>query len=211
MRNYRKVLLDPTDCVLLIIDHQPQMYFGIEGERSVILNAVKGLAKTASVFQVPTILTTVTAETFAGPLYKEITSVFPDITSFDRSTLNAWEDVRVKRAVVDTTRKKLIIAGLWTEVCVTFPALSAKSDGYDVYVVVDACGGSSEEAHKASLKRMTQHGIVPITWQSLLLEFQRDWADKTTYAKVNSIIDECGGVYGIGLSYAKYMKPSDSN
>ncbi|MDR0696148.1 MAG: hydrolase [Christensenellaceae bacterium] len=211
MRNYRKVLLDPADCTLLIVDHQPQMYFGVEGsQRSTILNAIKGLAKTASSFQVPTILTTVTAESFAGPLSKDVLSVFPGTRPIDRTTLNAWEDACVKRAVADTGRKKIIIAGLWTEVCVAFPALAAQAEGYEVYVVVDACGGASDDAHKAALQRMIQHGITPITWQSLLLEFQRDWADKTTYDKVNAIIDECGGVYGVGLAYAKFMKPMTS-
>ncbi|MDR2266817.1 MAG: hydrolase [Christensenellaceae bacterium] len=211
MRNYQKVLLDPGECVMLIVDHQPQMYFGVEGmARSTVMNAVKGLVKTASVFRVPVIVTTVTANSFAGPAYKEILTTLPDARPIDRTTLNAWEDVRVKRAVADTSKKKLIIAGLWTEVCVTFPALSAMQDNYEVYVVVDACAGASDDAHKAALRRMIQRGVVPITWQSLMLEFQRDWADKSTYAQVNAIINECGGVYGLGIDYAKFMKPATS-
>ncbi|MDR3292653.1 MAG: hydrolase [Clostridiales bacterium] len=209
MRGYQQVLLDPAECVLLVVDHQPQMYFGIEGKkRACVLNAVKGLTKTAAIFQVPVVMTTVTAVDFGGPMVKGVLDVFAGHHPIDRTTLNAWEDTRVKKAVNDTKRKKLLIAGLWTEVCATLPALSAMQDGFEVYVVVDACGGSSYEAHDAAVLRMTQNGVTPVTWQSVLLEFQRDWADKATYAAVNALITECGGAYGLGLEYAKVMKKS---
>jgi nicotinamidase-related amidase len=167
------------------------------------MNAVKGLTKAASIFQVPVVMTTVTAETFAGEMYSGVTDVFAGHQPIDRTTLNAWEDFRVKKAVSDTKRKKIILAGLWTEVCVVFPALSAMQDGYEVFFVTDACGGSSKEAHESAVQRLIQKGAVPVTWQSVLLEFQRDWNDKTTYAPVTALIEECGGVYGAGLQYAQ--------
>ncbi|MDR3263398.1 MAG: hydrolase [Clostridiales bacterium] len=211
MRNYKQALLDPTDCVLLVVDHQPQMYFGVEEKsRSCIMNAVKGLTRAASIFQVPTVMSTVTANTFAGPMYEEILNVFAGHHPIDRTAINAWEDVRVKKAVADTKRKKLIIAGLWTEVCVALPALSAIQDGYEVYIVTDACGGASKEAHDQAIARMLQKGATPLTWQAVLLEFQRDWADKTTYAAVTALLEECGGAYGLGLLYAKFIAPSKS-
>ncbi|MDR2091432.1 MAG: hydrolase [Clostridiales bacterium] len=204
MKNYKDVLLDPADCVVLIVDHQPQMYFGVEeNSRAKILNAVKGLAKTAAIFKVPAVLTTVTRDTFAGAMVKAVADVFPGHTPIDRTTLNAWEDARVKKAVADTGRKKIIIAGLWTEVCAAFPALSAMSDGFEAYFAVDACGGSSKEAHDAAVSRMTASGATPVTWQSVLLEFQRDWGDKTTYQPVQALIKECGGAYGLGIEYAE--------
>ncbi|MDR3216427.1 MAG: hydrolase [Clostridiaceae bacterium] len=212
MRNYKKVLLDPEDCVLMLVDHQAQMYFGIEAKtRGAVMNAAQGLARTAAIFKVPVVMTTVTASTFAGPMYEEILNVFPGHTPIDRTTLNAWEDVRVKKAVASTGRKNIIIAGLWTEVCVTFPALSALSDGYDVFVVSDACAGSSKEAHDMAMQRIIQAGATPITWQALLLEFQRDWANKETYSPVTALIEECGGAYGLGLKYVQQMMPSRAN
>ncbi|MDR2046596.1 MAG: hydrolase [Clostridiales bacterium] len=204
MRNYKNVLLDPADCVLLVIDHQPQMYFGAEGKlRAQIMNAVKGLTKAAAIFQIPVVMTTVTANTFAGVMYDGVTNVFPGHQPIDRTSLNAWEDPRVRKAVADTKRKKIILAGMWTEVCVAFPALSAMEDGYDVYFVADACAGSSKEAHDTAVLRMVQKGASPLTWQAALLEFQRDWGDKITYAPVTALIKECGGVYGQGLAYAE--------
>jgi nicotinamidase-related amidase len=180
------------------------MYFGVEGKsRSCIMNAVKCLARTSAIFQVPVIMTTVTADSFAGKMYDAVLDVFKGHEPIDRTNLNAWEDTRVKRAVENTKRKKIIIAGLWTEVCVTLPALSAISDGYEVYFVSDACGGASKEAHDTAVMRLVQKGAVPVTALSLLLEFQRDWADKATYDPVTALIKECGGTYGIGLTYAE--------
>jgi nicotinamidase-related amidase len=212
MRNYQKSLLDPTQIAILLIDHEPQMFFGIESTcRNSVLNAVTGLAKTAQVFQVPIILSTVEANTFSGPLINKVQNVYPDITPIDRTTLNAWEDANFQTALKQTKRKKLVIAGLWTEVCVAFPTLSALEDGYEVYIVTDASAGSSKEAHQTAILRMIQAGAKPVTWQSVLLELQRDWANKETYQAVMDIIAEHGGAYGLGVEYANAMIPKSAD
>lgn len=208
MRGYQNVLLDPAEVVICLIDHEPQMFFGVESAaREKVLNAVTGLAKTAQVFGIPIVLTTVEANTFSGPLVSKVQQVYPDITPIDRTTLNAWEDANFKKAVEATGRKKLILAGLWTEVCVALPAISAMSDGYTVYAVADASAGSSKEAHIMAMQRMIQAGAVPLTWQATLLELQRDWANKDTYQKVMNVITEHGGAYGLGVEYANAMIP----
>lgn len=208
MRSYQNSLLDPTQVAVLIIDHEPQMYFGVEGAcRNSILNAVTGLAKTASVFQIPVVLSTVEANTFSGPMVKKVQSVYPEVTPIDRTTLNSWEDQNFVSAVKQTKKKKLLIAGLWTEVCVALPALAAMEDGYEIYVVADACAGSSKQAHKMAMQRMIQAGAKPVTWQAALLEMQRDWANKDTYQAVMTVIKEHGGAYGLGVEYTDAMLP----
>lgn len=208
MRAYQNVLLDPSQAVICLIDHEPQMFFAVESsQRSGVMNAVTGLAKTAKIFGIPLILTTVEAFTFSGPLFAKVQSVFPDVVPIDRTTLNAWEDKKVKSAIEKTGRKKLLLAGLWTEVCVTLPALSATEDGYDVCVVADASAGSSREAHNMALQRMINAGVTPLTWQAAMLEMQRDWADKATYQQVLDVVTEHGGVYGIGVDYVNTMVP----
>jgi nicotinamidase-related amidase len=206
MRSYQKCLLDPGQCAVLIIDHEPQMYFGIESApRQTILNNVTGLAKAAQVFGVPCILTTVTAAAFSGPMVKKVQDVYPQTVPIDRSMINCWEDANLKTAVEGTGKKKLILAGLWTEACITFPALSMKHDGYDVYVITDACGGATKDAHDMAVTRMVQAGVVPMTWQQTMLEFQRDWNNKDTYDAVMAIVQEHGGAYGLGVEYAGAM------
>jgi nicotinamidase-related amidase len=156
-------LLTPQNSTLLLVDHQPQMAFGVQShDRGLILNNVVGLAKAAKVFKVPTILTTVAAETFSGPLFPEIQAVFPEQKPIDRTTMNAWEDERVRNVVRQTERPKLIIAGLWTEVCVVLPTIDAREAGYEVYVVADASGGTSQEAHELAMARMIQAGAIPV-------------------------------------------------
>ncbi|MDR2201366.1 MAG: hydrolase [Clostridiales bacterium] len=199
-------LLSPADAAVVIIDHQPQMYFGVEsGPRDAVMNGVLGLAKTAQVFGVPCILTTVVADTFSGPIISKLQSVYPDTVPLDRTAINAWQDARLKAAVQKTMRKKILLAGLWTEACVTFPALAMKNDGYDVYVVTDACAGATKAAHYAAIQRMIQAGVVPVTWQQVLLEFQRDWANDATYPAVMSVIKEHGSAYGLGVEYTEAM------
>jgi len=211
MRAYQKSLLDPSQVVIALIDHEPQMYFGVEGDcRNAILNAATGLAKTAQAFNIPIILSTVEANTFSGPLVNKVQSVYPDIMPIDRTTLNAWEDKNFKAAVQATKRKKLLLAGLWTEVCVTLPALSAMEDGYEIYAVADASAGSSKQAHQMAMQRMIQAGAKPVTWQAALLEMQRDWANKDTYQVVTDIIREHGGAYGLGLEYAGTFIPQNN-
>ncbi|MFV0393230.1 MAG: hydrolase [Coprobacillaceae bacterium] len=211
MREYKNVLLDPSEVAICLIDHEPQMFFGVESTcRANVLNAVTALTKSAQAFQIPIVLSTVEAKTFSGPLVSMVQNVYPDYTPIDRTTLNAWEDTNFKQAVVNTGKKKLIIAGLWTEVCVAFPTLSALSDGYEVYIVTDASAGSSKESHQMAIQRMIQAGAKPLTWQATLLEFQRDWANKETYQQVMAIIQEHGGAYGLGVEYVNAMIPKPS-
>lgn len=205
MRNYSNSLLDPDESVILIIDEQPAMFFAAEGKRESVMNNVVGLAKTARSFNVPCILSTVESKKFSGELYSKIKSLYPKVTPIDRTSINAWEDNNFKRAVSETGKKKLIIAGLWTEACVTFPALSALEEGYQVYIVTDACAGVSKEAHDMAIIRMAQAGAVPVTWMQVLLEFQKDWSNQETYTKVMSIAKENGGVYGLMVEYAESM------
>ncbi|MDR1927237.1 MAG: hydrolase [Oscillospiraceae bacterium] len=206
MRNYQQALLDPAQCAIVIIDHQPQMYFGVESHhRSCVLNHVTALAKAAQSFQVPCILTTVEAQSFSGFLAQKLQSVYPQAVPIDRTCINAWEDQNLKKAVMGTGRKKLILAGLWTEACVTFPALCMKHDGFEVFAVADACGGASKEAHDMAMQRMIQAGVVPVTWQQVMLEFQRDWNNQDSYSAVMEIIKEFSGAYGLGVEYAESM------
>ncbi|SMG18728.1 hydrolase [Paenibacillus aquistagni] len=206
MHDYSSCLLDPEQSAVLIIDEEPMMFFGVESKtRASIMNNVVGLAKTAEAFSVPCILSTIEANTFSGLLYPKLQAVYPHVSPVDRTTINAWEDVNVKRAVQATGRTKLLIAGLWTEACVLFPALCAKADGYDVYVVTDASGGATKEAHDMAVLRMAQAGVKPVTWLQVLLEYQRDWSHKETYASVVNIIKDHGGAYGQCMDYAESM------
>ncbi|HEV7738072.1 MAG TPA: hydrolase [Chlamydiales bacterium] len=199
-------LLSPTNCALALIDHQPQMFFGVQStDRETIVNNVVGLAKAAKIFHVPTILTTVAAKEFSGPLIPQIQAVFPEQVPINRSTMNSWEDKHFVAAVEKTKRKKIVMAALWTEVCLAFPALSAVQAGYEVYAVIDASGASTLEAHKMAIKRMTQAGVIPVTWLQVVCELQRDWARKETYAAVTNLIKEHAGAYGLGITYAESM------
>lgn len=200
----RRMLLTPQDSALLLIDHQPQMAFGVQShDRTLLHNNAVALAKAAKVFNVPTVLTTVAADTFSGPLWPDLQAVFPEITPIDRTTMNSWEDENFRKAVYQTGRKKLVIAALWTEVCLTFPALDAVAEGFDVYAVADASGGTSLEAHNMAMQRMIQAGVKPVTWMQVMLEWQRDWARVETYDAVTGIAKQHGGAYGIGIHYAK--------
>lgn len=199
-------LLTPANCAVILIDHQPQMFFGVESaNRETILNNVVGLAKAAKIFKVPTILTTVAAKTFSGPLVPQLQAVFPDQVPIDRTSMNSWEDKNLVAAVKKTKRKKLVIAALWTEVCLAFPAISAIQAGYDVYAVVDASGATTLEAHNMAIQRMIQCGVVPVTWIQILCELQRDWARQETYAPVMKLAKEHAGAYGVGIFYAESM------
>jgi nicotinamidase-related amidase len=212
MRKYSECLLDPSQVVLAIIDHQPMMYFGIEGiSRGSVENNATALAKAAKLFKVPCILTTVEAATFSGPLAEKIQSVYPQLMPIDRTVINAWEDENFKKAVVGTGKKTILLAGLWTEVCVAFPALSMMQDGYKVYVVADACAGVKREVHNTAMDRMTQAGAVPVTSQQVMLEWQRDWNDKTTYNGLMAIIKEHGAAYGLGAEYVDSMVANSIN
>ncbi|MDQ0877630.1 nicotinamidase-related amidase [Paenibacillus sp. V4I3] len=199
-------LLTPTNHTLLMIDHQPQMAFGTSSINiQELRNNVTGLAKAAKAFNVPTVLTTVAAKSFSGPIFPEIQAVFPDQEPIDRTTMDAWEDQRVVDKVNSYGNKKLVVSGLWTEVCDLSAVLSAIDQGYEVYIVTDTSGGVSKEAHDMAIQRMIQAGATPITWEQYLLELQRDWARSETYKATTDIAKEHGGAYGLGIIYSQEM------
>jgi len=199
-------LLTPDNCCVIFIDHQPAMTFGVGNiDKQLLINNVVGLAKAAKIFKVPTILTAVESKSFSGPIWPQLTSVFPGIKPIERSSMNSWEDAALVAAVRATGRKKLIIAALWTEVCLCFPALCALKDGFEVYAVEDASGGVSQVAHDAAISRIVQAGGVRMTWIQIMLEWQRDWARRATYDPVMQTVLEHGGVYGQAVEYAYVM------
>lgn len=199
-------LLTPQNSMLLLIDHQPQMAFASHSiDVQLLINNVTGLAKSAKIFDVPVVLTTVAAKSFSGPLFATVQEVYPDYDPIDRTTMNAWEDPKLVQAVNQADRKKLIIAALWTEVCLATAAISALDDGYEVYIVTDASAGVTLEAHEMAIQRMIQAGAVPVTWLQVLLEWQRDWARQETYNAVMTVAKEHAGGYGLGINYAKSM------
>ena len=199
-------LLTPQNSSLLLIDHQPQMIFGVRShDRQALRNNVEALAKAAKTFKVPTVLTTVAAESFSGPLIPEIKNVFPENKIYDRTSMNTWDDAGVVKDLADTGRKKLVMAALWTEVCLNMAALDAMADGYEVYIVTDASGGTSNEAHDMAVERLVQAGAIPVTWQQVMLEWQRDWARQETYEAVTGIAKQHSGAYGVGIEYAYSM------
>lgn len=199
-------LLDKNNSALIFIDHQPQMAFGVANiDRQQLKNNVVGLAKAGKIFNVPTLFTSVETESFSGYIWPELLAVHPEITPIERTSMNSWEDAAFVKAVEATGRKKLVISALWTEVCLTFPALMALEAGYEVYVVTDTSGGTSVDAHERSIDRMVQAGAIPVTWQQVLLEYQRDWARKETYDAVMELVREHSGAYGMGVDYAYTM------
>ncbi|HEJ6934670.1 hydrolase [Serratia marcescens] len=199
-------MLDKDNSALIFIDHQPQMAFGVANiDRQQLKNNVVGLAKAGKIFNVPTLFTSVETESFSGYIWPELLAVHPEITPIERTSMNSWEDAAFVKAVEATGRKKLVISALWTEVCLTFPALMALEAGYEVYVVTDTSGGTSVDAHERSIDRMVQAGAVPVTWQQVLLEYQRDWARKDTYDAVMALVREHSGAYGMGVDYAYTM------
>jgi nicotinamidase-related amidase len=196
-----EALLTPENSVLLLIDHQAFQFANLHShEPTLVVNNVAGLAKTAKVFNVPTILTTVLEER-GGLLIKEVQDVFPEQKPINRSFINAWEDKRVVEAVQKTGRKKLVIASLWTEVCLAMPALQAQGEGYEVYAVTDASGGVSIEAHDMAIRRMVQAGITPMNWLAVLCEWQRDWARTEKLGALAEVLVQHGGGSGIAFSW----------
>ena len=203
MSKYLEVLT-PQNCQLIFIDQQPQMAFGVQSiDRQTLKNNVVALAKAAKVFRVPTTITTVETEGFSGNTYPELLAVFPEHKILERSSMNSWDDQNVRDALAANKRQKVVVAGLWTEVCNTTFALSAMlGGGYEIYMVADASGATSVDAQKYAMDRMVQAGVVPMTWQQVMLEWQRDWARKETYDAVMSIVKEHSGAYGMGVDYA---------
>lgn len=199
-------LLNPQNSAVIFIDHQPQMAFGVANiDRQQLKNNTVGLAKAAKIFNVPTIYTSVETESFSGYIWPELLAVHPESKPIKRTSMNSWEDPKFVEAVKATGRKKLVMAALWTEVCLNFPTLMAIEAGYEVYIVTDASGGTSVDAHERSIDRMVQAGAIPVTWQQVLLEYQRDWSRKETYDAVMGLVQEHSGAYGMGVDYAYTM------
>ena len=200
-------VLTPANCQIIFIDHQPQMAFGVQSiDRQVLKNNTVALAKAAKVFNIPAIITTVETESFSGNTYPELLDVFPGQDILERTSMNSWDDQKVRDALKANGKKNVVVAGLWTEVCNNSFALCAMLEGdYEIYMVADASGGTSKEAHDFAMQRMIQAGVIPVTWQQVMLEWQRDWARKETYTAVMDIVREHSGAYGMGVDYAYTM------
>lgn len=201
-----RAVLTPENHTLLMIDFQSQMAFGTHSIDGVTLRNNSALvARAAAGFGVATILTTVAEKTFSGPMFDEIMDAFPGQEMIDRTTMNCWEDRNVTDAVNRLDRERVVFSGLWTSVCIVGPVLSALEQGFDVYVIADACGDVSAEAHERAVERMVQAGAQPMTSLQYLLELQRDWGRAETYDLTTGIAKKWGGAYGLGIIYAKSM------
>src|SRR6266852_2741357 len=201
-----KGLLTQDNCVVALIDHQPQMLFGTSyPDRQSIINNTVAFAKATRVFDVPVVLTTVETYSFSGNLWPQIQAVFPRQTPVERSSMNAWDDQNFVAAIKATGRKKLVLAGLWTETCIALPTIQAIHDGYEIHVVEDCCGDVSQLSHENAMKRVIQAGAKPVTELMVILEWQRDWAAKDTYDAVMDIVKTHCGAYGVGVEYAYTM------
>jgi nicotinamidase-related amidase len=199
-------LLKPTDHTLVMIDFQSQMAFATHSIDAVNLrNNAALVAQAAAGFKVSTILTTVAEKSFSGPMFSEITDAFPGQAMLDRTSMNTWEDAAVIERVNEIGKPRIVFAGLWTSVCIVGPALSALDQGFEVFVIADACGDVSAEAHNRAMERMVQAGAQPMTSLQYLLELQRDWARGETYELTTGIAKKVGGAYGLGVTYAKTM------
>lgn len=201
-----KSLISPTDHALILIDFQSQMAFATKSISAELLrNNAALISRAAKSFNVPTILTTVASKSFSGPMFTEIADAFPGQAMLDRTSMNTWEDAAVIAEVNRIGKERLVMAGLWTSVCIVGPVASAIDQGFDVYFVSDACGDVSEEAHERAVQRMIQLGAKPMTSVQYLLEMQRDWARTDTYDSTTGIAKQFGGAYGLGITYAKTM------
>jgi nicotinamidase-related amidase len=199
-------LLTPTDHTLIMIDFQSQMAFATKSIDASLLRTNAALvANAAAGFGVSTILTTVAEKSFSGPMFSEVTAPFPSKTLLDRTSMNTWEDEAVIAEVNAVGKPRIVLAGLWTSVCIVGPALSAIDQGFEVFVITDACGDISIEAHERAVTRMVQAGAQPITSLQYLLEMQRDWARGETYEMTTGVARQFGGAYGLGITYAKTM------
>jgi nicotinamidase-related amidase len=201
-----KGLLTPDNCVVAIIDLQPQMLFGVTNfDRQTIINNNVALLKATRVFDVPVVLSTVETKSFSGNMWPQIQAIYPDRTPIERSSMNSWDDKNFVAAIEKSGKKKILLAGLWTETCITLPTIQAIHDGYEIYVVEDCCGDLTQLAHDNAMKRVIQAGAKPVTAVMVMLEWQRDWALKDTYDAVMDIVKTHCGAYGIGVEYAYTM------
>ena len=197
-------MLTTQNCAIALIDYQPAMYQGVQShDRLVPFNNVQVLAKTAKLFELPTVISTVAKDSFSGPFMPEVTDLFPDYRIIDRTSMNSWLDAAFREAVYATGRKKIVVAGLWTEACVTFPTLELLREGFEVYIPADACGDLSLEAHNRAMDRAVQAGAIPITSLQFLFELQQDWARSATYNGVMEIL-KAHSPYGIQVRFSKW-------
>lgn len=199
-------LLEPASCALVLVDPQAGLAFGVGSQDQQALRSnLVALARTAKVFGLPVVVSTSASKVYSGPVMPVVQHALGDVTAIERRSMNAWEDEAVRAAIVATGRKTLLFAGLLSEACVTFAALSTLAEGYDVFVVGDACGGLTPESHQLALQRLQAAGANLTSWVQLLLELQRDWTRHETYDGARAIVEEFGGGYGIGLAYARDM------
>jgi nicotinamidase-related amidase len=199
-------LIQPAQCALLLVDHQAGLAFGVgSSDRQVLLNNAVALAKTAIAFGIPVVASTSASKVYSGPLMPAIQAVLPGLKSIERRNMNVWEDEAARTAILNTQRRRLLVSGLLTEACVSFPVLSALSEGFEVFVVADACGGITASSHELALRRMEAAGARMTSWIQVLLELQRDWTRHETYDAARAIVETNGGGYGIGLAYARDM------
>lgn len=201
-------LLTPDDCALILIDQQAGLHFGVQSmdRQQLIANSIAVL-ETALAFALPVVVSTSASKVYSGPLIPELQALIPGRPVIERRNMNIWEDGAVKAAVEATGRKKLLFSGLLTEACISFAVLSAQRDGYQCYVVADACGGLTATGHELALRRMAAAGAEMVSWVQLVLELQRDWTRKATYDGARAVIEKNGGGYGVGLRYAREMLP----
>jgi nicotinamidase-related amidase len=197
-------MLTPKNCAITLIDYQPAMYQGVQShDRNVTFHNVQILAKAAKLFGVPLVISTVAKDSFSGPFMPEVTDLFPKQAIIDRTSINAWLDPAFRKAILATDRKKIVVAGLWTEACVMFPSLELLKEGFEVYVPADACGDISPEAHQRSVDRLVQAGAVPITALQFVFELQQDWARSESYDGVMDIL-KAHSPYGIQVRFSKW-------
>jgi len=205
------MLLRPEDCVMLLVDFQAGLGFSVESiSRQVVLGNAVALARTAVAFNVPVIASTSASRVYSGPLLPALQEALPSTKAIERRSMNVWEDDAARSAVVGVERKRLIVAGFLTEACVSFPVLSALEDGFEVFIVADACGGLTPASHDFALRRLEQAGARLTSWIQVLLEFQRDWTRHETYEAARAIVVANGGGYGMGLAYAREMIHPDA-
>ena len=201
-------LLNPKNHTLILVDHESQMAFAVGNMPVDQLRTNTALVAGASkIFKVPTVITTVAEESFSGPVFPEVQEFYPKSSTkyFDRTTMNFWEDANAYKEVVGKGNKTIVMGGLWTSVCIVGPALSAINDGYTVYIITDASGDVTDEAHNQAVTRMVQAGARPITSMQYLLELQRDWSRSKTYKAVTDLVQKYGGSYGLGVQYGRAM------
>jgi nicotinamidase-related amidase len=201
-----KQLLTPQDHTLILVDHQSQMAFAVRSiDVATLRTNVALVSKAAAGFGVSTVVTTVAEKSFSGPLFPEVAKAFPNTPVYDRTSMNCWEDAQVTDAVNAVGKGRIVFAGLWTSVCIVGPVLTALEQGFEAYVIADACGDVTDEAHERAMQRMIQAGAQPLTSLQYMLELQRDWARAATYDLTTGIAHEMAGGYGLGIQYAKAM------